>query len=77
MAKPSVILRAWRDVFSGNTSEEHKRRAKICMDCPAAKYSKLLSLIKDELKEVEGMVCDECGCPLVAKTRSSDKCYKW
>ena len=77
MAKPSVILKAWKEVLKQNTSEEHKRRASICMGCPAHEYSNFLNLVKDELKEVQGMVCGECKCPLVAKIRSTEICYKW
>lgn len=77
MASPKVILKAWREVLKGNTSEEHKRRAKICMDCPAHKHSTILELVKDELKEVQGMVCGECSCPLSALIRSEKICYKW
>lgn len=77
MASPSVILKAWKEVLKGRTSEEHKRRATICMNCPAAQHSTLLELVKDELKEIQGLKCLDCGCPLSPKIRSTDICYKW
>ena len=77
MTKVSVILKSWQEVYKGTTSEEHKRRANICMDCPAAQHSTLLKLVKDELKEIHGLKCMDCGCPLSAKVRSTDICYKW
>lgn len=77
MTNPKIILKAWKEVSKGTTSEEHRRRSKICMDCPASKFSTFLNLVKDELKEIQGMKCTDCGCPLIAKIRSADICYKW
>lgn len=73
------IAKAWNSVFKGIKTEEHVRRAEVCGGCPSKRYSKFLSYIEDDLKEVEGFVCNECGCPLVAKIRSNDKCPlgKW
>ena len=73
-------IKAWGKVLSQTTTDEDKRRAKICEQCPMRKYNKYLDFVNDELKEVKGFVCSDCGCPLVAKIRSEDKndiCYKW
>ena len=75
--KVITILKAWNKVFKGITTDEHKRRAKICKGCDEAIKRPILSLIKDELKEIEGMACGRCKCPLVAKIRSNDICNKW
>lgn len=77
MTNPKTILNAWKEVFKNNTSDEHRRRSKICMDCPASKYSTFLNLVKDDLKEIQGMKCMECGCPLSPKIRSTVICHKW
>lgn len=79
MSKIAVIGKAWLEVLKGMTTEEHKRRAKICGECTFAKYNAYLDFIDDELKQVKGMVCNDCGCPLVSKIRSTDKCPqgKW
>jgi len=75
---PIVILKAWIEVFKGTTTKEHKRRAAICKGCEFAKHRKYLDFREDGLKEIRGLVCTDCdGCPLVAKIRSTDKCYKW
>tara|TARA_R110000787_G_scaffold196468_3_gene307853 strand:- start:1133 stop:1372 length:240 start_codon:yes stop_codon:yes gene_type:complete len=73
------IAKAWHSVFKGMKTEEHSRRAEICKDCPSKRYSKFFDFIEDDLKEVKGFVCDECGCALVAKIRSNNKCplNKW
>lgn len=77
MARIDIIIKAWANVIKGLTDEEHIRRSKVCGKCPHAKRKKYLELIKNDLEEVHGMVCDLCGCPLVAKIRSEDICEKW
>ena len=71
------IIKSWIKVFKGVTTDEDKRRAKVCNSCESAVYNKYLDFLNDELKEVEGMVCSDCDCPLLAKIRSDKKCYKW
>ena len=73
----SIITKAWVEVAKGNTTSEQKRRSSICKDCPSAKFNTIVNFVKDELTETKGMVCSDCGCPLSAKIRSTDKCYKW
>lgn len=77
MIKPSIIAKAWINVVKGITTEEHKRRAKICNNCDTAKYISFTDFIDDELKEVKGMVCGNCYCPLIALIRSKKTCHKW
>ena len=77
MTKLKVIAKAWAEVFKGNTTEEHKRRAFICYECDMSVHSKLLDLVGDELKEIKGLKCSDCGCPLSPKIRSEDICKKW
>ena len=71
------IAKAWFKVLTGVTTEEDKRCAKICKKCPEARYIKYLDFKDNGLKQVKGMVCGLCLCPLVAKIRSTDKCDKW
>ncbi len=79
MSNPIVIANAWIEVIKGNTTEEHKRRSEICNKCELKEYGDILSVINDELINVIGFRCGECGCPLIAKIRSTDKCplKKW
>jgi len=77
MIKPLVIIKAWLKVWDGLTTKEDKRRAAICESCPMRTYKKYLDFVDDELKNVKGFVCKDCGCPLIAKIRSTDKCIKW
>ena len=50
-----------------------KERAKACQDCIFSVKSKYLDWVGDDIKEIEGYVCDMCdGCPLSAKLRASE-----
>ena len=77
MINPIKIIKAWIKVFKGLTTDEDKRRAIVCEGCSERKYSKYIDFVNDDLKEVKGFICGNCGCPLIAKIRSTDKCYKW
>ena len=73
------IAKAWAKVLSQEKNEDVIIRGKICGGCDKKQFSQFLDFIDDEIKEVKGFVCGECGCPLVAKIRSNDKCplNKW
>jgi hypothetical protein len=75
------ILSGWKNYLSKSevTETTARQRAAICAACPHAKQGKLLTFVKDTLKEVQGAYCNACGCPLSAKVRSNDICpeHKW
>ncbi|NDI99559.1 hypothetical protein GWA97_10780 [Flavobacterium sp. LaA7.5] len=75
------ILSGWKNYLSKSevTEAVAKQRAALCAACPHARQGKLLTFVKDTLKEVEGAYCNRCGCPLSAKVRSNDICpiNKW
>jgi len=60
MGKLEEILSGWKNLIKKDplVEIEAKRRAKICSDCPSARV------------KVGVLKCNECGCPLAAKTRS-------
>lgn len=71
------IIDGWQNFIDKSevTEDLAVQRAFKCSRCPNAKKGKLLSFIKDDLKEVEGFFCDLCKCPLSAKIRSkNEKC---
>ncbi|TRW22574.1 hypothetical protein FMM05_16980 [Flavobacterium zepuense] len=72
------ILTGWKNYLSKSEVTEAiaKHRAAVCAACPNARQGKLLTFIKDRLKEVEGTYCNTCKCPLSAKVRSNDICPK-
>ena len=75
------ILTGWKNYLDKSEVVEKiaEERAAICAACPHAKQGKLLTFVKDTLREVQGAYCDKCGCPLSAKIRSSEICpiNKW
>lgn len=82
MSKIEDIYNGWSNyIRSDELSPEELNRAIICRECPQKKYSAAIkALVKDEVKDVEGFICNECKCPLSAKIRSkNNKCplNKW
>ena len=79
--KITNILSGWKNFIDKTEVTEAiaKQRANICSTCEYSKKSKLLAFVKDELKEVEGYYCADCGgCPLSAKVRTKNNiCDKW
>jgi len=75
------ILTGWKNYLDKTNVTEAlaQQRATICAACPHARQGKLLTFIKDVLKEVQGAYCNVCKCPLSAKLRSNDICpkHKW
>lgn len=76
MIKLKAILKGWENyIFTDPEVEaKAKERAKICARCPMAKKGTYPQLMKDyTLKDVEGMVCGVCGCPLSTLLRQDEK----
>ena len=75
VSKLSNILSGWKNLIDKSEVTEllAESRAKECIVCPEAKEGKILNLIKDQLKEVEGHYCGLCHCPLSAKIRSENE----
>lgn len=69
-------MNGWKNyLFADNKIEQLAHdRAQVCADCPSAVYGTYEKLMKDfTLKEVQGMKCKECGCPLSTKLRAEDE----
>lgn len=70
------IISAWGNYFSGDTEslEKAKERARICVSCPEAVLGTILQFVPDKpLEEIQGLKCNQCQCPLSAKTREADE----
>jgi len=73
----SKIINGWYHYLSGNTEVEKlaNKRAKICAVCPHKKESKVFAWVKDDIKEINGTICNKCSCPIAMKVRSiNEKC---
>lgn len=71
------VINAWGNFIINNEEANirAKKRANICKDCVFIKEHPLLNIIKDnEIPEISGKYCKDCGCPLSAKTRSTTEC---
>lgn len=85
--KPDIVFSNIVAGFTGlafpneKTEVLARRRAEICAQCPSAVESGLYTAIVDNrTTQIQGMKCNECGCNLSAKVRSSkDYCPlgKW
>ena len=76
MMKLKAILKGWENYIFTNPEVEAKakERAKICAECPMAKMGTYQRLMRDyTLKEVKGMKCKVCGCPLSTLLRQDKK----
>jgi len=73
LERAKEIVEGWANLATGNEAvkAEAKRRAAICAVCPLSKYDQILVwTIKDDIEEIRGLICGECGCPLSPKVRS-------
>jgi len=79
--KAKAIINGWTNYISEDVPNAVVSvRAEICGGCPHAVKAKLLFMVKDSLKEIQGYKCELCGCPLSAKIRQDvEKCDigKW
>lgn len=67
-----AIFEGWTNYIKSDVSDTVAAvRAEICGLCPHAVKSKLLFMVKDQLKEIEGYKCELCGCPLSPKIRQN------
>jgi len=75
--KLKYILEGWTNyTFKSETVELlAKDKATICATCENARISIWDDVLPDAtLKEVEGMVCGICNCPLSTLLRSAKPC---
>jgi hypothetical protein len=71
------ILEGWENYFVENPVIEKVaiERAKHCSGCDFAKSGFISIFVNDDIKEIKGLTCKKCSCPLSAKVRSTnEKC---
>lgn len=74
MEQISNIAKGWGKYFKGGANALEQERAKVCEVCPSATVGTFEKLMPDySLKAVQGLKCNECGCPLSTAIRSKDK----
>lgn len=74
MVQISKILEGWGNYFKGKMSALERERGKVCEECPEAVVGTYEKLMPDfQLKKIQGLKCNQCGCPLSTKLRSKDE----
>ena len=66
------IVKGWGNYLKSDpqAAAVASERAKVCADCPSAVHGTYERVMPDwSLMLVQGMKCDECGCPLSTKLR--------
>ena len=81
MGQISNIINGWKHYLKGSATDLEKERSKHCKDCSNAVIGTYEQLMPDfSLKEIQGLKCNVCKCPLSTKLRSKkEKCPlgKW
>ncbi len=70
------IINGWKNyTFPSDEVEKiAKERANICSKCDSAAHGTYEKLMPDwSIKEVQGLKCNKCGCPLSTKIRSIEE----
>lgn len=74
MSKLINIVEGWGNYFKGQVSALENERAKECEQCAEAVIGTYEKFMKDNsLKQVQGLKCGVCKCPLSTKLRSKNE----
>jgi len=60
--------------------EEEERRSKLCAECPLKEKRVYAQIFNARMKDIDGYVCTECGCPIATKIFAKETeniCPKW
>lgn len=80
MVKVKAIYNGWKNYTFPDKSIEikAKERAEVCAKCKHATKGSYQKLMPDySVKEIQGMKCNICQCPLSTKLRQNlNKCPK-
>lgn len=68
------IAKGWGQYFKGTVSALEKERATVCEQCPEATVGTYEKFMPDKsLKEIQGLKCGVCKCPLSTKLRTKNE----
>ena len=75
------FLQALKQNITGEVTEEAKRRAYICAECPTKKLSSYTEILNAVMVDIDGYMCTgHCSCPLATKIFAKEQkniCPKW
>jgi len=74
MGRISDIYEGWKAYTVSDPVAEKiaRERATVCAKCPKAIKGSFEVILPDSIKEIKGLKCSECGCPLSTATRSKE-----
>lgn len=65
------IIQGWKNYLKNETNANVLKKSAICEKCPEAIIGTYEKFMPDEsLKEIQGLKCNQCKCPLSTKLRS-------
>ena len=74
MAQIFNIIQGWKNYLKNETDTNVLKKSAICENCPEAIIGTYEKFMPDEsLKEIQGLKCDKCKCPLSTKLRSENE----
>jgi predicted SprT family Zn-dependent metalloprotease len=68
------IIQGWSNFLFELETEQAKEKSYFCLECKERKFSGYEIIKDNEIKELQGYVCNLCKCTLSAKLRSDSKC---
>lgn len=70
--KLQLIVSGWKNYgFESDAIRSMARtRAMVCADCDSAVFGMIPQFLDDEVKEIKGLKCEQCDCPLSTKLRA-------
>ena len=75
MSKFRTIINGWTNYINSNPAIElmAMERAKVCGKCEHAKEGMIAQFMDDEVKQIKGLECALCMCPLSTKLRAVEE----
>lgn len=74
------FINALTKSINGKHTQESRRRAEICAECPLKEKRFYADFVNAEIIDVQGYACLNCGCPIasIVFTENPKKiCEKW
>lgn len=75
MSKLKNIIDGWKNyVFEDKDAKKlAESRAIKCAQCSMSVHGMVAEFLDDEVKQIKGMKCDVCDCPLSTKLRAREE----
>jgi len=68
------MITGWSNLLFELETEKAKEKSFFCLECKERKFTNFEIIKDNQIKELNGYICNLCKCPLIAKLRSDSKC---